>query len=477
MRNLNFKTVLSGALHVALLGALVYVVFLGISPLYGQENIDLAMGGSGPYSLVERSDWRRYNDGKYAGLVHREVRASIAPNAEAAGGGFLYKGSFFVLEETLRDMRASARAVNEVVPVTFQLNRNGAVSVENDRGFPRLRGFPSFPQWKVSRGTKWTAPASRIVDPLNTGEPRSIPFTAEYEYVGVENYPDKPDGTPVHRIKAAYPARYQAGGAEQDSFVRLQGSHTVDIFIRVSDGLPLLMRDTLDETYFWADGSSVRFAGFTLTFGAGITPLDRETLISSLENLLVPEPAPPPPPPASPVMEEPPPPQAPPPPVEAPPAPAPAPPPDPAPPPPPAPPPEPAPPPPPPPPPDLGAHIEVQSVPEGIRLTIKNIRFAPDSAEFLPEENERLDAIANALKQVPERTFLVEGHTASTGAPRDEMNLSIERARRMVDAMTARGISADRFIYKGWGGTKPVGNNASNAGRALNRRVEITILE
>jgi outer membrane protein OmpA-like peptidoglycan-associated protein len=228
------------------------------------------------------------------------------------------------------------------------------------------------------------------------------------------------------------------------------------------------MRDNLDETYFWADGSSVRFAGFTLTFGTGITPLDRDTLISSLENLLIPEPEPEPPVvgvvqplpvPAPPVVVEPvieaPPVRTPPPVViaveEAPPVKT--------------------------PPPDLGANIEVSSVPEGIRLTIKDIRFAPDSAEFLPEEASRLDIVADALKQVPQRTFLVEGHTASTGAPTDEMNLSIERAQHMVAAMVARGINADRFIYKGWGGTKPVGDNASNAGRAQNRRVEITILE
>jgi outer membrane protein OmpA-like peptidoglycan-associated protein len=458
MKKFIFKAVL--------LSALLYVVFLGLSPLYAQENIDLVMAETGPYSLVERSDWRRYNNGKYVGLVHREVRASISPNPApqnaAATSSFLYQGNFFVLEETLRDMRASAQAVDDVVPVKFQLNKSGAVFVENDQGFPRLRGFPAFPTRKVSQGTKWTAPGKRVVDPLNTGNPVLVPFTAEYEYKGVENYPDRPDGTPVHRIKAGYSARYQGNGASETDFVRLQGNHTVDIFIRVSDGLPLLMRDNLDEIYFWADGSSVRFVGFTLTFGTGITPLDRDTLISSLENLLIPEPEPEPPPvvvvqpppvPEEPVIVEPV--EETPPPVivveKAPPIIAPT--------------------------PDLDANIEVSSVPEGIRLTIKDIRFVPDSADFLPEENSRLDSIANALKQVPERTFLVEGHTASTGAPRNEMNLSIERAQRMVAAMVARGISADRFIYKGWGGTKPVGDNSSNAGRALNRRVEITILE
>jgi flagellar motor protein MotB len=57
------------------------------------------------------------------------------------------------------------------------------------------------------------------------------------------------------------------------------------------------------------------------------------------------------------------------------------------------------------------------------------------------------------------------------------MELSINRARRMIDELVRRGIPADRFVYKGWGGQKPLGDNASEDGRSANRRVEITVLE
>jgi outer membrane protein OmpA-like peptidoglycan-associated protein len=123
------------------------------------------------------------------------------------------------------------------------------------------------------------------------------------------------------------------------------------------------------------------------------------------------------------------------------------------------------------------ANIDLEVVPEGIKLTIKDIRFAPDSDQFLPDEYPRLDQIALALREAPDRTFLVEGHTAATGRAQGEMELSIQRAKRMVDELVKRGISADRFLYKGWGGTKPLGDNSTEPGRALNRRVEITILE
>ena len=110
-------------------------------------------------------------------------------------------------------------------------------------------------------------------------------------------------------------------------------------------------------------------------------------------------------------------------------------------------------------------------------LTMQNLRFKPDSAELLPEEAERLDDIAAILKEVPNSLFMVEGHTASTGNPSGEKTLSLERAHAIVKALVARGLAQERFICKGSGGTKPLADNSTAEGKALNRRVEITILE
>ena len=391
------------------------------------EPVTLAMAETGAYSIIERSDWLRYNNGRYVGLVRHEVRASILPvpmekHTEASNDVFLYQGNFFVLQNTLRDMRQSAQPVDAVIPVSFELYEDGAVLIENDQGYPILRGFPTFPAQKVTPGLKWQAPGSRAADPLNLGKPLIVPFISEYEYRGIEQY----QGIWVHRINAAYAVSYRNSAYTVDGYARIQGSHKVDILIRLEDGLPIFMRDYIDETYTMADGSTVQFRGFTLTFGAGIIPMDRGSVIASLGNTLniteLPDPgafaAP------SPVI-----------------------------------------------------NIDIAPVPQGIRLTIRNILFAADSAEFLPAERPRLDLIAEALKQIPGRTFLVEGHTAATGQLAGEMELSIERAKRMVDELINRGISADRFIYKGWGGTRPIGDNSTNEGRSANRRVEITILE
>jgi outer membrane protein OmpA-like peptidoglycan-associated protein len=423
--------------------------------------------------MVERSDWSRYDNGKYTGHVYHEVRALIkpetantglrAPGGAPGGEAFFYRGNFFVLEETLRDMRASARPVDAIIPVSFTVFRDGNMVLDEDNGYPSLRGFPAFPREAVSPGARWAARGQKAADPKHTGKPALVPFTAEYEYQGLELYQE----IPVHRVTARYALRYQGGGFEGD-FSALTGSHRVDILIQAADGLPLFIRDNLDETYSWPDGSTLRFRGFTLIFSQGTAPVNRETLIASLGNSLGisrarepgPGASPEPPvsaPPALPVS-----------PAARPPAESPA-------------PPRPA-----------GMtgtggtggnpapekDLELVSVPEGVRLIVRDIRFVPDSDEFLREEWPRLDAITQALRQAaPERLFLVEGHTASTGRPAGEMELSVRRAKRMVDELARRGIAEDRFIYKGWGGTRPAGDNNTDEGRRRNRRVDITILD
>jgi outer membrane protein OmpA-like peptidoglycan-associated protein len=460
----------------------------------GKGAVRLAADRADAYTMVERSDWSRYDNGKYSGHVYHEVRASIKPEETAPGASspirrgsaglpgesFVYRGNFFVLEETLRDMRASAQPVDAIIPVSFRIYRDGNMIVEDDQGFPSLRGFPAFPAEAVSPGARWTAQGQRAVDPRHTGNPVLVPFIAEYQYRGSELY----RGISVHRVSARYAMRYR-GRSPGEAFSELQGSHSVDILIQAANGLPLLIRDNLDETFAWPDGSTLRLRGFTLIFSEGAVPMSRETIIASMGNSLgIPgagagfspnpgaggpggggtrggtpartgaAPAAGSSPPAVPSPR----PEAPPrreggPEREA----------------------------------SAGRAAEVLdgtsgldlvSVPEGVRLIVRDIRFIPDSDEFLPEERPRLDSIAQALKEAaPRQNFLVEGHTASVGRPAGEMELSVRRARRMVDELARRGIPEDRFIYKGSGGTKPVGDNGNEQGRGLNRRVEITILD
>jgi outer membrane protein OmpA-like peptidoglycan-associated protein len=99
-----------------------------------------------------------------------------------------------------------------------------------------------------------------------------------------------------------------------------------------------------------------------------------------------------------------------------------------------------------------------------------------DQATILPSERGRLDSIAEALGSIGERTIKAVGHTADVGTAESQYELSIERAKTIIDEMVKRGIPAERFIYEGKGGTEPIAPNDTEEGRAQNRRVEFIIL-
>ncbi|MCM1322466.1 MAG: OmpA family protein [Bacteroides sp.] len=123
---------------------------------------------------------------------------------------------------------------------------------------------------------------------------------------------------------------------------------------------------------------------------------------------------------------------------------------------------------------------EIQDTYKGIQLSLSNIRFEADSAVILPGENDRLNAIAESLKNVMKDTAItiqVEGHTASVGKPAGEQRLSVERAQTIINQLVNRGIPEYIFASpQGYGGTIPLADNSSAEGRAKNRRVELIIL-
>lgn len=105
-----------------------------------------------------------------------------------------------------------------------------------------------------------------------------------------------------------------------------------------------------------------------------------------------------------------------------------------------------------------------------------DLKFIPDSPELLPAERPRIRKIAEMLKEIiknNEFTILVEGHCADLGKPIGQMNLSIDRTKTVMNALIAEDIPEELFSYKGYGATRPIASNATEEGRAQNRRVDI----
>ncbi len=120
--------------------------------------------------------------------------------------------------------------------------------------------------------------------------------------------------------------------------------------------------------------------------------------------------------------------------------------------------------------------VEILKTDEGPALRLKELKFRPDSAALLPEEEQRLDRIAAALKKTESETVLIVGHTANIGNPEGQRKLSVERAREITEALLHRGISSNRLLYEGRGASEPLADNSTEEGRAQNRRVEIILI-
>lgn len=120
--------------------------------------------------------------------------------------------------------------------------------------------------------------------------------------------------------------------------------------------------------------------------------------------------------------------------------------------------------------------VQVVNTGQTLNVTLpEGVLFAFDSAAVSGPAQNDLYALARNLQQYPNSTVQVIGHTDSTGAAAYNMDLSQRRARAVASILTAGGVSPNRIATQGMGMSQPIASNATDAGRAQNRRVEIII--
>ena len=400
----------------------------------------IAFTENGRITISERADYSVYKNGTYAGLTYREAYIYLDEKAAVYNDepAYRYEGEAFVLEETRKNMVGTAKKLDEIRPIAFTQSAHrgtdgtkiAALHFTQDTGYPLLRNFPTSPTQRLEQqdsGKKWTAESTIVVCPQQGKNPTRIPVLAEYQYIGKKKY----NGTDTHYVKAVFALRYHGEDHLGDAdMLRSEGSRTADIYLD-DRNRPLFIREKIDETFFYKDAETIRQRGFLLHFydygqhtvyNGGSIPatalLERsknpvKTENSNKERIK-----------------------------------------------------------------DKGDGIfNVQETPRGILLNLKNLHFVADKAELLHGEDKKLDEIATILKTLTFKTLFVEGHTADVGDKSTQHGLSLRRAKTVVDELTKRGIPSGVFIYSGAGGSKPIASNTTEAERALNRRVEITIME
>ena len=469
-----------------------FLILFFLNFLFWGQEIQFRYNGGRNYTLVERTDLRRYENNRYVGLLSREIRSFIS------NYGDLYEGSFYVSQDTVRASLSVADQIHDSIPSKFRISDDGKLTMIEDYGYPTFRSFPAFSANRIKHGDSWQAKAERAVDPLNKGIVTKIPMYVQYTYTGDENV----RGEDVYVLTAKWATRYgqniymDFGGDKE--LKQATGSHNATMYVSKVTGNAIVVRDSVDETFVYNDGKAVTFKGTISLFTEYPPAVDRSKIIRALQRVAAidgdeakllaqvatktdgaqskagskyadvakissgsqssrdaqstaysqsksgsqksasSKPS------AESIskavaavsksLSD----QA----IAA-----------------------------------ASKPIKVENTTAGIRLTIQNLQFKPDSAELVSGESLRLDQIASVLREVPESQFLVEGHTAATGNETGEMRLSALRAHKIAKELSKRGIPQEKFICKGSGAHKPVADNSTPAGKAVNRRVEITILE
>ena len=469
-----------------------FLILIFLNFLFWGQEIQFRYNGGRNYTLVERTDLRRYENNRYVGLLSREIRSFIS------NYGDLYEGSFYVSQDTVRASLSVADQIHDSIPSKFRISDDGKLTMIEDYGYPTFRSFPAFSANRIKHGDSWQAKAERAVDPLNKGIVTKIPMYVQYTYTGDENV----RGEDVYVLTAKWATRYgqniymDFGGDKE--LKQAMGSHNATMYVSKVTGNAIVVRDSVDETFVYNDGKAVTFKGTISLFTEYPPAVDRSKIIRALQRVAAidgdeakllaqvatktdgaqskagskyadvaklssgsqssrdaqstaysqSKPGSQKSASSKPSAEsiskavaavskslsD----QA----IAA-----------------------------------ASKPIKVENTTAGIRLTIQNLQFKPDSAELVSGESSRLDQIASVLRGVPESQFLVEGHTAATGNETGEMRLSALRAHKIAKELSKRGIPQEKFICKGSGAHKPVADNSTPAGKAVNRRVEITILE
>jgi len=126
-----------------------------------------------------------------------------------------------------------------------------------------------------------------------------------------------------------------------------------------------------------------------------------------------------------------------------------------------------------------GTNVEVTRTADNqLKLNIPNdISFATGSASIKPELRAVLDPFASSLRGDPSARVVIIGHTDNTGSDAVNNPLSLERAHSVRDYIVTRGVTSSRVDTAGRGEREPIASNASESGRAKNRRVEILLSE
>jgi OmpA-OmpF porin, OOP family len=119
------------------------------------------------------------------------------------------------------------------------------------------------------------------------------------------------------------------------------------------------------------------------------------------------------------------------------------------------------------------ADLKAKKTERGLVLTLGDVLFDTGGSTLKSGAYGTLDRLAAALKDKPDRSVVIEGHTDSVGSDDNNQALSLRRAESVQNALMQRGVASNQTKVMGRGEGAPIASNDDNAGRQQNRRVEM----
>ena len=120
--------------------------------------------------------------------------------------------------------------------------------------------------------------------------------------------------------------------------------------------------------------------------------------------------------------------------------------------------------------------IELEKIKSGTFI-LENIFFEKSESDLKQSSIVELNKVLKLMIINPEIKIEISGHTDSDGDNKLNLQLSINRAKAVVNWLIENNISSDRLFFKGYGETRPIEDNNSLLNKAKNRRTELTIIE
>jgi outer membrane protein OmpA-like peptidoglycan-associated protein len=119
--------------------------------------------------------------------------------------------------------------------------------------------------------------------------------------------------------------------------------------------------------------------------------------------------------------------------------------------------------------------LEARDTDRGLVLTLGDVLFDTGEASLKAGAVTTIDRLAQFMRDYPERSVRIEGHTDSIGSDETNQQLSERRAMAVRDALLARNVDAARIVTVGYGEARPIAGNDTAGGRQQNRRIEVVV--